>query len=56
MNEISILFYLPDKIYLLGKIVALPGQVKRVTISKAALPALHLEVGEVGIALGWCRP
>lgn len=26
---------------------------KRVTISKAALLALHLEVGEVGIALGW---
>lgn len=26
---------------------------KRVTISKAALPALHLEVGEVGITLGW---
>lgn len=29
---------------------------KRVTISKAALLALHLEVGEVGIALGWWRP
>lgn len=47
MNEISILFYLP------GKNHYSPWASKRVTISKAALPALHFEVGEVGIALGW---
>lgn len=47
MNEIGIFFYL------LGKIVNTSWASKQVTISKAALPALHLEVGEAGIALGW---